>query len=119
MKSTVRATLTSALVDDWPAPSDADGAGGGFAAGATIQRLQWRLLRYLSAFVLLRVPGAAAQLWPLLRRDGEVPAWLSMLNVVATGSMGTVNAVVYASHEWRSVRVAWPCCTSDGARQSV
>ena len=29
-------------------------------------------------------------------------AWraLSMINTVATGSMGTVNALVYASHEW-------------------
>ena len=67
----------------------------------------------LYAFVLLRIPGAVVQICNLLWPDHQVDSsatssatldalWrsLSMLNIIATGSMGTVNALVFASHQW-------------------
>ena len=80
-------------------------------AHALVQKLQWRMMRYLSAFVLLRIPGAVVQLCNLLWPDTSYSSgassatddalWrsLAMLNIVATGSMGTVNALVYASNQ--------------------
>ena len=82
-------------------------------AHVVVEKLQWRVMRYLSAFVLLRIPGATVQICNLLWPDHQVDSsatssatldalWrsLSMLNIIATGSMGTVNALVYASHQW-------------------
>ena len=82
-------------------------------AHEVVEKLQWRVMRYLSAFVLLRIPGAVVQISNLLWPDHQVDSsatssaaldalWrsLSMLNIIATGSMGTVNALVFASHQW-------------------